>query len=300
MNYKHGLPFSELLGTNIDDLIDRVDNRKASLIIIDGGVGEGKTTLLVHLLNYINAKRNQPPIDYTGPQLAMGGADFLKKMRECHEKGLPCIGYDEAGDFNRRGALTGFNAMLNRTFETFRAFKCIVVVCLPNFAVLDNQLFDNKIPRMLLHLSGRSHSYGNFDAFGLNEMEWLKFWIGKCKVKNYAWSRVYPNFYGHFLDLDPEESAKLDKVTTKTKLKILEKAEVKIEGFVSYADISSKINRPVFWCRNAINQLKLKSTKKIGKVKYFDKNVLDQLEQHSVELIENDKRGKYERGNSIK
>jgi len=295
MNYKHGLPFSELLATNVDDLINRVDNNKASLILIDGGVGEGKTTLLIHLLNYINNKRGLGNIDLAGPQLSMGGADFLSKMRQCHTDKLPCIGYDEAGDFNKRGSLTGFNAMLNRTFETFRAFKCIVIVCLPNFSVLDNQLFDNKIPRMLIHLYNRSKKYGNFDVYGLSEMEWLRYWISKCKVKSYAWSRVYANFCGHFLDLDPEESEKLNKISTKSKIKILEKSEIKIDGLVSYIDIANKINRSVDWCRIAVQHLKLKSNKKIGKVKYFDKQIMDQLEEFSHYKDENDMRGKYVR-----
>ena len=47
--YKHGLPFSEKLKQNIDELIQRVKNNKASLIIIDGGVGEGKTLSLIHI-----------------------------------------------------------------------------------------------------------------------------------------------------------------------------------------------------------------------------------------------------------
>ena len=39
------------------------------------------------------------------------------------KKGLHVIVYDEAGDFNRRGALTKSNAQLNRAFEACRAFK---------------------------------------------------------------------------------------------------------------------------------------------------------------------------------
>jgi len=165
--YKNGLPFSDILSENIKDLQDRVHSRKASLVIVDGGVGEGKTTLVIHILDYINKINKLPPIDIKGPQLAVGGVDFLRKMRTCHEDKLPCVGYDEAGDFSRRGSLTQFNAMINRTFETFRAFRCIVVMALPTFNVLDQDLIDKNIPRLFLHLKDRGKNYGNFEGYSL-------------------------------------------------------------------------------------------------------------------------------------
>ena len=41
--YNYGLPFSKDLARNLDEQKERVKGRKASLIIIDGGIGEGKT-----------------------------------------------------------------------------------------------------------------------------------------------------------------------------------------------------------------------------------------------------------------
>ena len=60
--YKHGLPFSEKLAENVKDLIARIDLNKASLIVIDGGVGEGKTTLAVHIADYVNSLAGMGPI----------------------------------------------------------------------------------------------------------------------------------------------------------------------------------------------------------------------------------------------
>jgi hypothetical protein len=247
------------------------------LIILDGGVGEGKTTLLCHILNYINYKHDLPPIDYDGDQLGLGGVEFLKKLRGCYEKKFPCIGYDEAGDFNRRSSLTSFNAMLNRTFETFRAFKCIIVIALPNFAVLDQQLFDNRIPRLLIHLKTRSNNYGNFTAYDLQSMEWLKFHMSKLPIKAYAWSKVFPNFHGHFLNLEPEESKKLDQVSTKNKIKILANSEVKIEGLLSIPDIATKLGVTVQTVQLCIKNFKIKEVKKVSRVRYFNKEIVDTL-----------------------
>lgn len=248
------------------------------------------TTLLIHILNYINQVMGLNTIDFNGPQLAMGGKEFLRKLRVCYDEKLPCIGYDEAGDFNKRGSLSNFNAMLNRTFETFRAFKCIVILTLPNFNVLDNQLFDNKIPRLLLHVSDRSQEYGNFSGYGLQEMEWLRYWFKKAPIKNYAWSRVYPNIYGHFLDLDKTESVELDKVSRKNKLNILRTSEVKIDGLMPYVEIAGKLGKKVEWVRVVVSNLKIKPARVIKKVRYFDQEAINRLEQHLSDVESNDKR----------
>lgn len=284
--YDNGLPFSSGLAQNLDDLQARIEKKKASLIIVSGGVGEGKTTLGVHIADYINKKKGRDPIDFSGPQMAMGGVDFLKKMRVCYEKKLPCIIYDEAGDFSKRGSLTKFNAVLNRTFETFRAFKCMVIVCLPNFDVLDNQIFDNQIPRLMLRCRDRSANTGNYDGYGLSEMFWLKYWMKKSPMKAYAYARVWPNFNGHFLDLTPERSKELDKVSIKSKLNILRKSEVKIEGLMSYPELAQKLNKSIDWCRRAVGNLKIKPARTLGRASFFDQDALNQLSELSDKLEE--------------
>lgn len=282
--YDHGLPFSEILAENLKDINKRVQNKKASMILIDGGVGEGKTTLMVEILDYLNKINALPEMDIetdkgnAGPQLAMGGVEFLKKLRICFDNKLPAIGYDEAGDFSKRGALTKFNAMLNRTFETFRAFKCIVIISLPCFDVLDGQLFDNQIPRCLIHLNNRSGTQGNFDVYGLDEMNWIRYWMTKWpKHKTKAYAKVIPNYRGHFLDISQARSKKLDFVSTTNKLKILRKSEVKIEGLLSYPELAQKVDRSVVWVRKAIKDLGIKHKRTIEKAKYFEPHVVNQL-----------------------
>jgi len=84
--YKHGLPFSEKLAENIRDLIDRIKFNKASMIIVDGGVGEGKTTLMVEIADYVNSLYGFQEIKLElkdHPQLALGGTSFLKQLRVC-------------------------------------------------------------------------------------------------------------------------------------------------------------------------------------------------------------------------
>lgn len=285
--YDHGLPFSEKLGENIQDLVTRVKKGKAAMIIIDGGVGEGKTTLAVEIADYINKHYEQEQIALIykkHPQLATGGEAFLKQLRECYILLLPVIAYDEAGDFNRRGSLTRFNAMLNRTFETYRAFKIIVILCLPSFWVLDNDLFFKGIPRLLLHLDSRSDQYGNFRGYSLYRMMYIRDRMQKLVVKTFAYDLVEPNFQGHFLDLEPERAKQLDKISTEGKLKSLQKAEVKIEGLMGYGELAHKLGRSIVWCRMAVGKLKLKPKRVISKAKYFDDTVLNRLADYLDEV----------------
>jgi len=281
--YDHGLPFSEKLGENCKSLIKRVNGNKAAMILFDGMVGEGKTTAMVHVADYINHCYGLPDIDLqlkNHPQLALGGVEFLKQLRVCFDKKLPVIIYDEAGDFNKRGSLSKFNAMMNRTFETFRAFKIIVLVGLPAFHVLDNDLLDKGIPRLLMHLSGRNDYYGNFQGYSLSRMMYLKYVMGKCVVKPQVYSRVEANFVGHFLDLTPERSAALDNISTKGKLEVLRSSEIKADGLMGYGEMANKLGRSIDWLRRAIARLNVKPKRTIGRAKYFDEMALNRVADH--------------------
>lgn len=273
------LPFSEALARNLDDLDDRIFKmNKAALVVLDGGVGEGKTTLAIHLGDYLNKKHGLEEIDIpVKEQLGLGGVDFAKKLRLGFKKKFPVIIYDEAGDFNKRGALTRFNAMLNRTFETFRAFKILVILCLPSLNVLDNDLFDKNIPRLGIHCYNRTLKQGNIKGYSNYRMLYIRERMKKLVVKSFAYGIVEPNFYGHFKDLPTERRKQLDIVSTKGKLKELEKSEIKLEGLISYNDLSIRLARTTRWVKIALKALKIRHVKVIDKRKYFDQGVVDIL-----------------------
>lgn len=288
--YTHGLPFSQSLASNIDSLYYRVyTNKKAALLIIDGGVGEGKTTLAVECADYLNKKHGQEEIDIKAQkQLGMGGTEFMKKIKICFKEGLVTAIYDEAGDFNKRGALTRFNAMLNRLFETYRAFKIIVILCLPNFNVLDKDIFDKNIPRLLLHLHNRNNKQGNFSAYSLYRMLYIKEKMKKLVVQSFAYELVEPNFRGHFKDLSAKRSKELDIISTKGKIAELDTSQIKVEGLVSYKDIATRLVKSIRWVQRALNQeLKIKHKRIINKAKYFDREVIDVLADHIEDVDQN-------------
>jgi hypothetical protein len=275
------MKFSAKLAENVKDLLTRIDKNKASLIIIDGGVGEGKTTLGVEIADYANELKGLHLInlDYKHhPQLALGGEEFTQGLRTCYQFKLPAIVYDEAGDFSKRGSLTRFNSMLNRTFETFRGFRILVILCLPSFNSLDNDLFDKNIPRLLLHLQNRTENQGDIYGFSLYRMLYIKNkYMPKLTVKSFAYQLVNPNFFGHFQNLEPERARALDYISTRGKLSVLKKAQIKIQGLVSYMDIAKQVQRSVVWVKKKTSELKIKHKRIIDRCKYFDQSVIDRL-----------------------
>jgi len=278
--YKNGLAFDTKLSENIIDIEDRIIKKKAGLLIIDGGVGEGKTTLAVEVADFINSLKGLPPISLEAkdhPQIGLGAKEFMHNLRYCYGEKFPVVIYDEAGDFNKRGALTRLNAMINRVFETFRGFKILVVICLPSFESLDNDLLTKNIPRLLLHLSNREETYGNYSGYSLYRMFYIKDKMKKLVVKSFAYDLVNPNFVGHFKDLSPERGKQLDRLSTKGKIEVLKEQEIKAENLVSYSDIAQKVNRSIGYCRRVILDNRIKHKRLFNRVKYFDHDVIDRV-----------------------
>jgi len=280
--YNNGLPFDDTLAKNLDQINKRVKKeKKGAILVIDGGVGEAKTTLSVHCADYLNKLNGFDEIDLTARgciQLAMGGKDFVTKLKQCFENGLPVAVYDEAGDYSKRGSLTSFNAMLNRVFDTFRTYQIVVILVLPNFKVLDENLFDKGLPRGLLNCYDKHQGrYGNYRGYDHIRMQWIKHFMSKIRVKQQAYGMETPNFRGHFLDLTKERSHLLDLLSTAGKVDSLEKIGVKMDGLLTYSELSIKVQKPIGWLRNTVKKLELKATKRIGTVNYFTPDIIEAL-----------------------
>lgn len=226
------LPFCPNLARFLDSQKDRVFNKnKASLIIIEGGVGLGKTTLAVHIADYINGSYKKNGKDYHvykenfisfAEVLGLGGDDFNRKIIEGHKAGRPVVIYDEAGDYGKRTFLTELNIRLNRIFELYRALKVVVVLCLPSFDYLDRALLDKNVPRGLISIEKRNKKFGQYSFYDLYKMNLLKGYFKNQVIKKNAYKWVNPNFRGRFVNLDKKRSEALDKYSTAGKLKELE------------------------------------------------------------------------------
>jgi len=281
--WSNGLKIDSTLDKNLQGCINRIRSKKASLIVIDGGVGEGKTTLGVICGMSIAEKLNQ---DFNiKEQVRQGGGDFLKGMDWCVTNKRNVIVYDEAGDFNTRASLTYFNQNMNRVFETYRALGIIVILCLPSFADVDTSLMKKKISRMLIHCYSRTNTYGNYKVYSLWRMWYLKQKFSKVIVPDDAFRMVSPNFFGRFRDLDPADSEALETHSIKGKKDIIRKGMLQERGLLPIKTIAQKTGYSIETIRRYIKRKKMKG-EKYGATLYFHREIIENI------MIEKERQGK--------
>lgn len=265
MSY-NGYPFDESLIKTLDAVFQRIENNKAAMIIIDGGVGEGKTTLACHIANYFQpgwVKQRSHDL------LAMGGSNFVAALEEAVRMNDKVVVYDEAGDFNTRGALTSFNKQLNRVFETYRQTQKLVILCLPNFADIDKSLMHKQIMRTLIHVYDRTKNMGRYKAFSLWRAWYLRETMQSFTVPQQAYGMTTPNLYGAFKDLSSDERDKVSAISLKGKKKIIQESRLREQGYI---DMEQLMTMTPLTKQKAYQALQdVSNYTKVGKKKYYHK-----------------------------
>ena len=275
--FGNGLKIDTTLKKNLNGCVERVDGKKASLIIIDGGVGEGKTTLGTICAMEISKEKGEPfsILD----QVRQGGEDFLKGMEWCVENNRSVIVYDEAGDFNTRASLTHFNKNMNRVFETYRALRIIVILCLPSFADVDSSLMKKKISRMLIHCYSRTKNRGNYKVYSLWRMWYLKKGFKQVTVPDDAFKMTTPNFFGHFKDLDPADSKILEEHSLEAKKKIITDGTMKDRNMIGIKRIAEETGFSDVSIHKYIKKFE-PVVERVGNKKFYHKEIVQDIIDH--------------------
>lgn len=221
----------------IDSLVERIEIGKGSLLIIDGGLGEGKTTLAIEIADYINEKYAGKDIEIESCQYSIGAEKFVNHLTLCYHKGFHVCVYDEAGDFNKRSSLANMNKHLNNVFNMYRSLKVLVIICLPSASFLDSDLFLKGIVRGALHLHKRDKVKGYYAGYDLDRINWVKKKMDFSPTKSLAYSKVKPNFEGEFYNLPEPRATLLDKVSTKGKLDFLFKTARDMENLITRQEL---------------------------------------------------------------
>lgn len=273
--FDNRLHFTDDVKKNVDAAIQRVfEKGKASLIIVDGLQGEGKTTLAAQIGQYITQTRKQAFL--LEVQYSRGGKQFQERLAQCYVKKLPSLVYDEAGDFDRKSAVTKYNKDLNQVFQQFRTFKIIVICSLPHFKILDSDLFTNGIPRMLFHCVSRNSQYGKIKIYSLKRMIQMMYLMKRKNIPpNEVYRKVYPNAIGFFKDFEPEMSKQLDVLSTTEKFRFLMEKQNKL----TQEQLGEKLGRSKVWVGKMIKQKKLKESLVHKKKKFYDIKVFDKLDE---------------------
>jgi len=272
--YSNGLKFDNALARTLEGCNERVKMKKASCFGIDGNVGEGKTTLAVECAQYIEEK-NGSTFDIQN-QIGMGGKGFLKAMDYAVNNNKHAVVYDEAGDFNTRASLTYFNQQLNRVFETFRATKIVVILCLPSFSDIDTSLMKKGVLRFLVHCYGRNMVCGRYSVYDLSRMWYIKKRFTKVTVPSDAFRLTSPNFYGMFKDLDKVSSKELEKFSIKGKKDIIRKSMLAQRGLIDLRTVAKESGYSWESVRKWVQTSKPEA-EKYGATKYYDKSIIRQF-----------------------
>lgn len=291
--YTDGLPFYtdkilNRLKRDLDKIFDRVKyNNLPAIILIEGPSGMGKSTLMTHILDYYHKKAFNSEIDLKDRiQLSTGMRDFEVKLRECYEKGFESCGYDEAGDYSKRGSLTKLNRDMNRKVETMRAFKIIGIISLPYFNVLDNYLFDQQIIVSMFRCYGKKQNnqfpdkgYSKFKAYSSYRIGLLRHYIKKYG-KAVGYKMVTPNYHGTFKDLPPERSQLLNKISTDIKLNINLASEMGSRGLITKNQIATQYGYSTSRITHILLKYKVLPAKNISGKNYYDNKTLRVIEDH--------------------
>lgn len=250
--------------------LKRIQNNKASLIVVDGPLGSGKTTLSVSFADFIQRK----PINLQ-EQLSMGGDDFQSKLQICIDKGHRVLIYDEAGDFSKKAVMTKFNRNLSRIFDTFRTYKMIIILVLPDAMKLDNHIISSRVSRLLIHCEERSETSGKYRVFSLSDFYWIAYHAKQQIVKPKAYSMQRPLYVEYFHPLPKKRQTELDEISTASKREILDKNVLASRGLVDLKMICNEIGIVDKTAKKYIKQLDVKPSAVLGQRHYFEANIVD-------------------------
>jgi len=287
--YKNGFPWHRDFYTNCleEQIKERIEINMPSVILIDGGQGQGKTTLAVHTADYFNKKTGLPPLDLkinSHNQIGMGGVDFVSKFNRAHRSNVPVLIYDEAGDYSRGSTLTWFNLQMSKLFQKIRSANMHIILCLPNFNILDNRLFDDECIRGAIHCHSRqiTKTCGNFDVYDMEQISWIRHWYDRLPRarRHSCYSMVSPLFQSHFKNLPKIRAKQLAILSNYGKDKERQSAEINMKGLISNKDIMRYFQRSYIWVQTMLHKYKLEPETKLGKVNYYSKSILDVLEKY--------------------
>lgn len=277
-----GTPFSNTVITdNLKEIDKRVRKKNlASVFLIDGGLGKGKTTTAVQMASWIQGS----PIDFK-KQLALGGGELTEKLLICQKEKLPVLVYDEASDFNRRGALTKFNAEINRVFDVCRSFKVVIIIVLPCVVVLDKDLFNKGIVRAVFHVADKSKNFNLCWAYSAYRACYLIRDLKDSKknpVLGKAYLKTHPNFDFRTYDLTKERAKELEKFSNGAKLKVLRSTTVRLQGLSNMKQLAEQLGMSKGWVSLTIRTKKIACKAVYHRVKYFDSGAMMKLKGYII------------------
>ena len=161
----NGFPMNPKLRENLDLIKDSVLHKNNDfMIIIDGRVSEGKTTIATQIAKYLNPGFDLPTITFSTPQLL--------KALQVAKKGDVVI-HDEAIDINSRSAMSKWNKEVMKIMAKIRSKNLFIIFNLPSIFDIDRAMALHRAS-MLIHCYSPSFGKkGYFKAYFQKEIKSL-------------------------------------------------------------------------------------------------------------------------------
>jgi len=266
--------FTELL----DQQLARTDDKKPSVIVIDGLHGGGKTTLASHMGQYMEDSYGRE-FSYAN-QVGKGMEAFLERLNWVKSNGYKVVIYDEAEDFERKGAISRFNRLLNRVFSVLRATQIVVIIVLGIVKKLEKEPLEKGLVRCLINVHGRSGDTANIRVFDGGNIFYLMYlmerYVKSGRPPLMAYSKTAPFIRSRVLRADVKTEKAWDIIDLKEKGDILDHASLETKGLLDIKAISRVSGLSVSSLRVKFRSLKPEVVR-IGRKNYYYRSIINRL-----------------------
>lgn len=266
----------------IDEQIKRLDVNKPSVLVIDGMHGAGKTCLASHIAQYVESQY-KAQFDYKN-QVGKGMEKFLEKLNYVKKNNLHVVIYDEAEDFERRGAMSKFNRLLNRVFSVLRATQIMVIVVLGMVDKLEKEPLKKGLVRALINVHDRGARTADVRIYDGGNIFYLLNQIMLMEKKGVhpaqAYRKTMPLFRTRVLKPDEADAKAWDMIDLREKGDILDTASLRTKGLMDIKELSRESGYAVMTLRAMFSKLK-PDVVKIGRKNYYYKSILERISQQS-------------------
>lgn len=267
----------------LDEQIARVEFKKPSFIAIDGLHSGGKTTFTGHIGQYIEGKFNGE-FDYE-KQVGKGMDKFLVSLDWCRKNGKKVCVYDEAEDFERKGANSRLNRLLNKVFAVARVNKIIIIIVLGIIKKLEYEPLEKGLIRCLINVYGREKTHSNIRVYDGANIFYLMFLMKKYKMVGKApmgaYSKTFTLFHSKILPADYEDQTLWDRIDMADKDRIQDEAVMETKGLIDVKTICKESGYSLPSIRNILRKLKPDVVKQ-GMKHYYHRSILLRIAQHNT------------------
>ena len=262
----------------LDEQIVRVENKKPSVIVVDGMHSGGKTTFVAHMGQYVESQYGRV-FDYEN-QVGKGMDQFLERLKWCRENGRRCVVYDEAEDFDRKGAMSRFNRLLNKVFAVMRINQMVVFIVLGIVKKLEYEPIEKGLVRCLINVHGRTGNTANIRLYDAGNIFYLMFLMQRYKNSGkapmMAYSKTATFMRSRILRADKKDEKLWDSIDMKDKNRIQDDASLATRGLIDIKTLCKESGYSISSLRSKFRTLKPEVVK-IGRKNYYYRSLINRL-----------------------